>query len=555
MIAVAISTWQISAGGIGALLKTAAAIYSLRRMVPSAAAAVRVRRSSDNAEADAPFTATGDLDQTALLEFTNAARPLDTVTGAAAAYSLRKLRTAYAGSAIRVRRSSDNAEADIGFTTAGDLDTVALLAHCGAGNGFVTTWYDQTTNTRNAIQATAANQPRMVNAGVVETVSGRPAIFTTAGLSMSNAGAFLVTGNADRELNAVLTRQSGATMNVWSGVHASNGAWGIDLGTPSTYAPYTYGAGDAISAAVANGATVIVTASRASGTSRGFVNGAARTTDSDAISTVVGVGIGIGVRPDGIASTGHYSEVVYFPTALSTTDRTLLEQSQAVYYGITHATALPSGFVTTWYDQSTNARNATQATAGLQPRIVNAGTVELKDGKPCIRNHVSDAVLNSWKFAEPSTNWTFNAVASRDTAGVNANDCLGTDGGGYQGSGIYIQITNDGIVANFNRPGGYVSVAAPLTIAAGQNILATVVHDSSNNATVFANGNASTSATGISWASGSLSVFNIGQYNPAVFVSLLGTYQELVSFPSALTTTDRQILERNEGAYYGVAVA
>ena len=33
-----------------------------------------------------------------------------------AAYSLRKLRTAYTGSAIRIRRFSDNSEQDIGLT-------------------------------------------------------------------------------------------------------------------------------------------------------------------------------------------------------------------------------------------------------------------------------------------------------------------------------------------------------------------------------------------------------------------------------------------------------
>ena len=44
---------------------------------------------------------------------------LDTYPNAAAAYSVRKLRTAYTGSAIRVRRSSDNAEQNIGFTALG----------------------------------------------------------------------------------------------------------------------------------------------------------------------------------------------------------------------------------------------------------------------------------------------------------------------------------------------------------------------------------------------------------------------------------------------------
>ncbi len=47
---------------------------------------------------------------------------LDTYTGASVAYSLRQLRTAYTGAAIRVRRSSDNAEQDINFV-GGDLDT------------------------------------------------------------------------------------------------------------------------------------------------------------------------------------------------------------------------------------------------------------------------------------------------------------------------------------------------------------------------------------------------------------------------------------------------
>jgi type III restriction enzyme len=44
---------------------------------------------------------------------------LDQYSGAAAAYSLRKLSTSYSGSAIRVRRSSDNAEQNIGFNEIG----------------------------------------------------------------------------------------------------------------------------------------------------------------------------------------------------------------------------------------------------------------------------------------------------------------------------------------------------------------------------------------------------------------------------------------------------
>lgn len=100
---------------------------------------------------------------------------LDTYSGAAAAYSLRKLRTAYSGSAIRVRRSSDNAEQDFGFVS-NVLDTASLLTFCGAGNGFVTTWYDQSGNARNKTQTTAANQPQLVSSGSVINVNSKPSI-------------------------------------------------------------------------------------------------------------------------------------------------------------------------------------------------------------------------------------------------------------------------------------------------------------------------------------------------------------------------------------------
>lgn len=104
---------------------------------------------------------------------------LDTYTGAAAAYSLRKLRTAYSGSAIRVRRSSDNTEQDIGFTSAGVLDETALTTFVGSGNGFVTTWYDQSGNAGNLTLSTAAKQPTIVSSGVVSLSRSKPAIYAT----------------------------------------------------------------------------------------------------------------------------------------------------------------------------------------------------------------------------------------------------------------------------------------------------------------------------------------------------------------------------------------
>lgn len=97
---------------------------------------------------------------------------LDTYTGAAAAYSLRQLRTGVTN-VVRVRRSSDNTEQDF---TAAQVTDGTLTAFCGAGDGFVRTWYDQSGNNQDAIQVTAAEQPRIVDAGVLDTDGGAPAI-------------------------------------------------------------------------------------------------------------------------------------------------------------------------------------------------------------------------------------------------------------------------------------------------------------------------------------------------------------------------------------------
>jgi len=42
------------------------------------------------------------------------------------------------------------------------------------------------------------------------------------------------------------------------------------------------------------------------------------------------------------------------------------------------------GFVTTWYDQSGNVNNATQATAANQPKIVSSGTLVTENGKAAL---------------------------------------------------------------------------------------------------------------------------------------------------------------------------
>lgn len=112
---------------------------------------------------------------------------LDNYSGAAAAYSLRRIGpSGYTGPAIRVRRDSDNALRDIGFTSDGQLDTVGLLDFVGVtGSGFVDTWYDQSGNNNNATQGTSANQPLVISSGSITLVNNKPALGYSLGGSMS----------------------------------------------------------------------------------------------------------------------------------------------------------------------------------------------------------------------------------------------------------------------------------------------------------------------------------------------------------------------------------
>jgi len=99
---------------------------------------------------------------------------LDTYPNASAAYSLRDLASASVGSAVvRVRRSVDNTEQDF---TSSEITDGTLTTFTGANDGFVTVWYDQSTNNNNATQSTAIQQPKLVSSGVVELENGKPCI-------------------------------------------------------------------------------------------------------------------------------------------------------------------------------------------------------------------------------------------------------------------------------------------------------------------------------------------------------------------------------------------
>lgn len=165
---------------------------------------------------------------------------LDSYPGAAAAYSLRSLSLAYGGPVVRVRRSSDNTEADF---TAAQVPDGTLTTFCGAGDGFVRTWYDQTGGSADATQTTTANQPKIVSSGALVTHASKPAISWSGNPVRLNAdslrnkatlSSFIVKNTSDTDY-AIFNGASNAYSYIATQSSSSTGII-ANYGTPTLFA-------------------------------------------------------------------------------------------------------------------------------------------------------------------------------------------------------------------------------------------------------------------------------------------------------------------------------
>ncbi len=197
---------------------SAAAAYSLRSLTGGDPKVVRVRRDVDNTEQD--FTASGVssgalvdfatsgngvFQNTGFESFTNASATGFTASNtASAAFAISDIADGVSGDVVKVsfdiditngspklslrsaldggsQRSNAITYTSSGFKTAtltatgdyvgvgfpeGDVPSNFTVSNFKVlGNGFVDTWFDQSGNSNDAEQATAGNQPKIVNSG------------------------------------------------------------------------------------------------------------------------------------------------------------------------------------------------------------------------------------------------------------------------------------------------------------------------------------------------------------------------------------------------------
>ena len=268
---------------------------------------------------------------------------LDTYSGAAAAYSLRQLSSTYTGNAIRVRRSSDNAELNIGFVS-NVLDTASLFTFVGGGQGYITTWYDQSGNGRNVTQSTATSQPMIMVAGSLVTRGGKPALsfndpFANLNNSLSNATTGFPVNNVSHLAVSSKRTNGGDLRTIYStGILAPADGFGLFYNTDEKLY-YQARAGAAISGGGAyanvNNTNNLIFGVLQPVTDNHWFNGANNVATSHTrpnANSTNPITIGSNVTPTW-NHNGTISEVVFW-NANQTTNRTGIETNVNSFYSI-----------------------------------------------------------------------------------------------------------------------------------------------------------------------------------------------------------------------------
>lgn len=244
---------------------------------------------------------------------------LDTYPGAAAAYSLRKLRTLYIGSAIRVRRSSDNTETNIGFNGVGELDTTALTLFLLGSTGRVVTWYDQSGNNRNA-SVVAANAPLIAASGIIYTNNGKPSVYYEGSVSQR-----LVTATFTSPISQPITSYS--VTKVIDATGGINASVIYDSNSTNRFVLYHGGSTEGNNLLMSNGtainiqpsvsATQLISVVNNTTNTNVFVNGIQKITNQNSgTNSLEGLTIG-NIRVSAFYSIydffGWISELVFYP--------------------------------------------------------------------------------------------------------------------------------------------------------------------------------------------------------------------------------------------------
>lgn len=263
----------------------------------------------------------------------------------------RQLKTS-ATSAITIRRSSDNATQTIGFV-AGELDTAAIATFVGANSAYITTIYEQNGSGYNFTQSTAANQPRIVNAGTLEVFNTKACMTRTGtntiGMSVpSSTGYFKFIHDGTNSSTFIV--QAFRNINTAINFRTNNGSAGVvgyyDQNT-SLRQYVSIGNGSGTTSVFANTGAVFtanaqyliscyIDADNATASDRCkiYVNGGAGlgSNSQTAAPSAANAGLDLGLWLDAANVDGKFQELILFPSQPTLSDiRTNINNFYNIY--------------------------------------------------------------------------------------------------------------------------------------------------------------------------------------------------------------------------------
>lgn len=246
---------------------------------------------------------------------------------------------------------------------------------------YISTWYDQSGNGRHISQATAANQPAIVQSGFITRQGVLPAATfngSTQFLSGSDAGlplgdlsiSAIVRANTASPYSGFLHYGAAGNGNAVFGTYGTDGNFGTNALGISQY-------GNAVGIQNVTGSNLIYTAGRSSTNYFTFKNGGTPVYKTMGTNTSLYGAGGLCVGNFNASLGGGYlngtlTELCLYPFCFSTTQRILFETNRAAYSGIGVANnkyTLPAAASYNYYVNGVGRESATDSVGGTKSTV------------------------------------------------------------------------------------------------------------------------------------------------------------------------------------------
>lgn len=508
-----------------------------------------------------------------------------TGTSAQVAYGLRKLSSTYAGNAIRVRRASDNLEADVAFggtspylISGSSQVTVKHGVTVGASLGTTGT------GTLNTVQAKTGTLAITVNkTGTITVAVGTTAVTGSGTSFLTELAVGDVLYKTDNTLlgvvksiqsNTALTLNNGSIANITSVSYRTQLASVTGSGTNFTDLTNGFQTGDKVfktdhtylgTVASVASATVMYLNSRDAVVYSGNFEGTSATVTGTSTSFTSGdIGkILISKNNIVLGVIGSYTDASTVTLTTKAGDAiTSGTNNFRILASLANFEAFYSGtnvFVVTWYDQSGYGRDLMQSSAtSNQPKIASTGALYTVNDRPSIQ---FSSTLSSFLRTTSTASWllntlyTLNCVSAEATAAVPAGTysfLLSTTG--YGGP------TNTILHYGYRTPSQYTlaqySADVNFTTQASTDLeLHTAVKTNLTSVQFYKNGvSLGTVSNSGQTHLKDLGLFNIGLYTP-VTGYFSGSLSELALFSQSLSSSDRASMDNNQLSYFNIQSA